>query len=126
MAEGWLRHLKGHNFNAYSAGIETHGLNPLAVQVMQEVGVDISQQKSKHVDELDDIDFDVVISVCAHADQTCPAFHKEVKRVFQGFEDPPKIAKELTDEEQILNCYRQVRDQIKSFVLEFEENLLAA
>jgi arsenate reductase len=124
MAEAWLRELKGSNFEVYSAGIEKHGMNSFAIEVMNEVGIDMSKQYSKELSELDDIEFDVVISVCSHADQTCPVFPGNAKKVFKGFEDPPKLAEKLTKKSEILDCYRKVRDQIKEFVLDFEENIL--
>jgi len=116
MAEGWCRHLKGDIIEAYSAGIETHGLNPYAVKVMAEAGVDISGHKSKLLTELNGIDFDYVVTVCGHAHETCPFFPAKAKVVHVGFDDPPKLAKDLTDEEEKLNCYRRVRDEIKKFI----------
>jgi len=120
MAEGWTRHLKGAVIEAYSAGIETHGLNPNAVKVMAEAGVDISGHKSQHIDEFKDIALDVVVTVCAHAHETCPYFPGSAKVVHVGFDDPPKMARELAakgaSEEAQLDCYRKVRDEIKAFV----------
>lgn len=116
MAEGWCRHLKGDIIEAYSAGIETHGLNPYAVKVMAEAGVDISGHKSKLLTELNGIDFDYVVTVCGHAHETCPLFPAKAKVIHIGFDDPPKLAKDLTDEEEKLNCYRRVRDEIKKFI----------
>ena len=116
MAEGWCRHLKGEIIEAYSAGIETHGLNPYAVKVMAEAGVDISGHKSKLLTDLNGIDFDYVVTVCGHAHETCPFFPAKAKVVHVGFDDPPKLAKDLTDEEEKLNCYRRVRDEIKKFI----------
>ena len=124
MAEGWCRHLKGDIIEAYSAGIETHGLNPYAVKVMAEAGVDISGHKSKLLTELNGIDFDYVVTVCGHAHETCPFFPAKAKVVHVGFDDPPKLAKDLTDEEEILNCYRLVRDEIQKFVLSLPGSLL--
>ena len=116
MAEGWTRHLKGDQIEVYSAGIETHGLNPNAVKVMAEAGVDISTHKSQHIDEFADIDLDYVITVCGHAHDTCPMFPGNATVIHVGFDDPPKMALEFEDEEEKLNCYRTVRDQIKTFV----------
>ena len=120
MAEGWTRHLKGDVIDVYSAGIETHGLNPNAVKVMAEAGVDISGHRSQHIDEFKEIAIDVVVTVCGHAHETCPYFPANCKVVHVGFDDPPKMAKELAEqgasEEQQLDCYRTVRDQIKAFV----------
>jgi len=116
MAEGWARHLKADVIDPYSAGIETHGLNPKAVQVMKEAGVDISRQRSKHVRELAGIDLDYVITVCGHANENCPVFPGNTNVVHVGFEDPPKLAAEAPTEEEALNHYRRVRDEIKEFV----------
>jgi len=91
MAEGWAKHLKSDVIVPYSAGIKTHGLNPNAVKVMAEVGVDISNHYSKHVDELKDIQFDYVITVCGHANENCPVFPGKTRIVHIGFEDPPKL-----------------------------------
>lgn len=121
MAEGWGRALKSDLFDFYSAGIETHGLNPNAVKVMAEAGVDISTQRSQHIDEFKNTSIDYVVTVCSHAHETCPYFPANCKVVHVGFDDPPKMARELaalgaTEEEQ-LDCYRKVRDQVKEFVL---------
>ena len=116
MAEGWARHLKGDCVEPYSAGIETHGLNPNAVKVMAEAGVDISGHHSKHLDELKAIDFDYVITVCDNAYESCPMFPGKTKIVHVGFDDPPRLAKEAKTEEEALNIYRRVRDEIKALV----------
>ena len=92
MAEGWARHLKGDCLEAYSAGIETHGLNPHAVQVMAEAGVDIGGQLSQHVDELSDVPLDLVVTVCGHAHENCPVFSGDAKVPHVGFDDPPRLA----------------------------------
>ena len=120
MAEGWTRHLKGEQIEAYSAGIETHGLNPHMVKVMAEVGVDVTSQKSENIRDFADTQLDVVITVCGHAHETCPVFPANCKVVHSGFPDPPKMAKELAEqgasEDEQLECYRKVRDGIKSYV----------
>jgi arsenate reductase len=116
MAEGWARHLKGDSIEPYSAGVETHGLNPRAVKVMAEAGVDISEHLSKHLEELRDIEFDHVITVCENAHQSCPIFPGTTKVTHVGFEDPPRLAKEAATEEEALNHYRRVRDEIRAFV----------
>ncbi len=120
MAEGLTKSLKGDLINAYSAGIETHGLNPNAVKVMNEIGIDISTHKSKHIDEFKNIKIDIIITVCGHAHETCPYCPTDCKIIHIGFNDPPKKAKELAEqgisEEEQLNCYRKVRDEIKQFV----------
>ncbi len=116
MAEGFCRHLRGDQINAYSAGIEKHGLNPLAVRVMQEVGVDIAGHYSKTVDELVGVKFDVVITVCGHANETCPAFPGKPIKIYQGFDDPPILAANTKTEEDALVHYRRVRDDIKAYI----------
>jgi arsenate reductase len=127
MAEGWTRHLKSDVVEACSAGIETHGLNPNAVKVMAEAGVDISNHKSQNISEFKDVPLDVVVTVCGHAHETCPLFPGNCKVVHVGFNDPPKMARELAekgeDEEAQLECYRQVRDEIKAFVEQLPEIL---
>ena len=116
MAEGWARHLKSDLMNVYSAGIETHGLNPNAVTVMAESGVDISGQTSQNISEFSDIPLDIVVTVCGHAHETCPLFPTGAKVVHVGFDDPPKMVLEVDGEEEKLNCYRKVRDEIRAFV----------
>jgi arsenate reductase len=121
MAEGWVRRLKSDSIEAFSAGIETHGLNENAVKVMAEAGVDISGHRSKHVDELKTIEFDYVITVCDHAAEHCPIFPGEAKVLHVGFDDPPRLAKEANSPEEGLDCYRRVRDEIKAFVEKIPE-----
>lgn len=116
MAEGWARHLKGDVIEPYSAGIETHGLNPNAVKVMAEAGVDISGHRSKHVDEVRDIPFDYVVTVCDDAHESCPLFPGKTRVIHVGFDDPPRLAKEAKDEQEALSHYRRVRDEIRRFV----------
>jgi len=123
MAEGWARHLKSGVIEACSAGIETHGLNPLAVRVMAEAGVDISGQRSKHVNELRHVDFDYVVTVCGHANENCPVFLGKTKVIHVGFDDPPALAKGLSDEAVVLDIYRRVRDEIRDFVVSLPERL---
>jgi arsenate reductase len=126
MAEGWAESLKSDKIEAYSAGIETHGLNPNAVRVMKEAGVDISHHKSQHINEFKDIPLDYVITVCGHADENCPVFPRSVKVVHHPFDDPPKLAKGFEKEEDKLNCYRKVRDEIKAYVASLPESLKTA
>ena len=126
MAEGWARALKGEVIEAYSAGIETHGLNPNAVKVMAEAGVDISGHTSKNVDALPDVPFDYVVTVCGHADENCPLFPGPAKVVHFGFDDPPALAKLVESEAAKLDCYRRVRDEIRVFVEKMPEILLAS
>ena len=124
MAEGWARHLKGNVIEAYSAGVEPHGMNPHAVRVMREAGVDISGQRSKHVNELTDVPLDVVVTVCGHAHESCPMFPGKTKVVHVGFDDPPQLAKGAATEEEALSHYRRVRDEIREFVAERMEREL--
>jgi arsenate reductase len=121
MAEGWARHLRGEVIEAYSAGIERHGLNPLAVKVMAEAGVDISEQRSKTIDDLSVREFDWVITLCGHANETCPFFPG--KKIHRGFDDPPKLAADAQDEEGALGHYRRVRDEIKAFIMTMPQSL---
>jgi arsenate reductase len=123
MAEGWARALKGDSIEAYSAGIETHGLNPNAVQVMAEAGVDISGQSSKNVADLMDVPFDYVVTVCGHAHETCPMFPGEATVVHVGFDDPPALAKQAGSDEDALDCYRRVRDEIRGYVESLPQSL---
>ncbi len=123
MAEGWARYLKSDVLEAQSAGIETHGLNPLAVRVMAEAGVDISSQRSKHVDELKHVVFDYVVTVCGHANEHCPMFPGNTKVIHAGFDDPPALSREAASEEAVLNIYRRVRDEIRGFVESLPESL---
>ena len=116
MAEGWTRRLKAALIEPYSAGIETHGLNPLAVKVMAEAGVDISEHRSKHVDELRSVPFDYVVTVCDHANEVCPLFPGRVRHIHVGFDDPPRLARNASTEEEALGHYRRVRDEIRDFV----------
>jgi arsenate reductase (thioredoxin) len=116
MAEAWVNTLRKHEWLAYSAGIETHGMNASAVAVMNELGIDMSQHYSKNVDELTGQHFDLVVTVCDHAAEHCPslsAYH-DVKHV--PFDDPPALAKQAGPDVEPLNSYRRVRDEIKSFV----------
>lgn len=123
MAEGWAKHLKNSTVESYSAGIETHGLNPYAVKVMAESGVDISEHKSKTTEAFKDIEFDYVITVCGHANETCPLFKDNAKVIHKGFDDPPKLAAAITDESEKLEPYRRVRDEIKEFIENLPEYL---
>ena len=123
MAEGWARHLKGDVLEAHSAGIEPRGLDPRAVRVMAEAGVDISAQRSKHVRELAGIAFDYVVTVCDRAGAACPVFPGRTKVVHVGFDDPPALAGGAATEEEALAHYRRVRDEIRDFVAGLPDNL---
>lgn len=116
MAEGWARHLRGDVVEPFSAGIEKHGLDPLAVKAMAEVGVDISKHESKTVRELPEKEFDYVVTVCGHAQESCPRFPGKARIVHAGFDDPPRLAREAKSEEEALAHYRRVRDEIRAFV----------
>ncbi|MBN1436615.1 MAG: arsenate reductase ArsC [Sedimentisphaerales bacterium] len=115
MAEGFARALRD-DLEPYSAGIETHGLHPHAVQVMAELNIDISHHRSKLLSELQHIPFDLVITVCSHAHESCPVFPGNTKVIHAPFDDPPKLAQSAPNPQAALDCYRQVRDQIKNFI----------
>ena len=123
MAEGWARALKGDVIEPYSAGVEPHGMNSLAVKAMAETGVDISEQHSKHVDELASVPFDYVVTVCDHANETCPVFPGRVKRLHVSFDDPPRLARGAKSDAEALPHYRRVRDEIRRFVEEFDKHI---
>jgi arsenate reductase len=123
MAEGWAKKLKGEVIDAYSAGVEPHGMNPRAVRVMAEAGVDLSGHYSKHLDELKAVTFDFVVTVCDHANETCPVFSGKTRRIHVGFDDPPRLAKDAKSEEEALGHYRRVRDEIRRFVENLNEFL---
>jgi arsenate reductase len=122
MAEGWARHLKGGVIEAWSAGLVKHGLNPYAAQVMLEAGADISGQVSKTIEELPVVAFDYVITLCDHANESCPYFPGKI--IHHGFPDPPTLAATAASPEEKLACYRRVRDQIRDFILTLPAALL--
>ncbi len=124
MAEGWARRLKPDTIEPYSAGIEARGLDPLAVKIMAEAGVDISEQRSKELNVFRDIQFDYVVTVCGHAREVCPVFPGKTKVVHAGFDDPPKLAENAKTEEEALAHYRRIRDEIRAFVLELPEHMI--
>jgi arsenate reductase len=117
MAEGLCRHYRSEQFEATSAGIETHGLNPLAVRVMAEIGIDISHHKSKTTADLGNVFFDVVVTVCQHAQETCPYYPSAARMLHHSFDDPPRLAATAATEEEALAPYRRVRDEIRAFIL---------
>jgi len=123
MAEGWARRLKPDQVEPYSAGVEPRTLDPRAVRVMTEAGVDISGQRPKHVDEFKEIDLDCVVTVCGHAHERCPMFPGRTKVTHVGFDDPPALAAGAQTEEEALGHYRRVRDEIKAFVEKLPEAL---
>jgi arsenate reductase len=116
MAEGWARHLKADLYNALSAGTDPHGVNPMAVKVMEEVGVDLSQHSSKTIEDVKDVALDLVISVCDSARESCPALSGGIKHIHSGFDDPPALARDCTTEEEALEHYRRVRDEIREYI----------
>ncbi|MEO8377225.1 MAG: arsenate reductase ArsC [Candidatus Sumerlaeota bacterium] len=118
IAEGFARAILGEEFTPYSAGIVAHGQNPKAIKVMVEAGVDISHQHSKTLQSLIDqgVEFDVVYTVCGHADENCPVFSGKTKVVHHGFDDPPRLAKDARNDEEALGHYRRVRDEIRAWI----------
>ncbi|MDB5112125.1 MAG: arsC2 [Mucilaginibacter sp.] len=116
LAEGYLRHFAGNKATIYSAGIETHGVNPKAIQVMAEDGIDISHHTSNNVDEYTGIPFDYVITVCDNAKENCPFFPTNAQRLHYNFPDP---AKATGNAEEIMNEFRRVRDMIKTYAQDF-------
>lgn len=116
LAEGYLRHFANQKAEIYSAGVETHGVNPRAIAVMKEDGIDISGQTSNHIDEYRHIDFDFVITVCDHAKERCPVFASQTKTFHQNFPDP---AKATGTDEEILDQFRKVRNMIKDYCNQF-------
>ncbi len=112
LAEGYLRHFYGEKANVYSAGVETHGVNPRAIATMKEDGIDISAHTSNHVDEYLAIPFDLIFTVCDHASERCPIFPRSAKRIHHNFTDP---AKATGSEEEIMAEFRRVREEIKSY-----------
>ena len=123
MAEGWAKSLKNDLYDVYSAGVDPHGMNPDAIAVMQEVGVDISKQTSDHIDSFLDIGLDLVVTVCDHAHETCPLFRGNTEVVHIGFDDPPRLAAGAESDEERLAPYRRVRDEIRAFVDGLPESL---
>ena len=112
IAEGYLRHYANGKAKIYSAGIETHGVNPKAIETMKEDGIDISTHTSNNVDEYGGIDFDFVITVCDNANERCPIFPSKAKKFHHNFPDP---AKARGTEEEIMNEFRKVREMIKEY-----------
>lgn len=123
MAEGWAKYLKAATIEPFSAGIEKHGLNPLAVKVMAEAGLDISGQKSKLTTELAGISFDYIVAVCDQAAASCPIFQGSGKIIRRSFPDPPRMAAAKNTEAEKLECYRRVRDEIRDFIEALPESL---
>lgn len=116
MGEAWARHLWGDRFEVYSAGIAPHGMDARTVRVMEEAGINMDGYRSKHVDELKGLAFDIVITVCDEAREACPFFPGEHLTLHQGFEDPPVLARDAKTEEEALRHYRRIRDEIRAYV----------
>ena len=116
MAEGWARHLRGDEIEAHSAGLIAHGLNPRAVKVMAEAGVDISGHQSNKVDEMLTVPFEYIVTVCGHADANCPVFPGKARIIHREFDDPPTLALKAKDEKEALGHFRRVRDEIRDFI----------
>ena len=126
MAEAFARHLKGDQLTPYSAGVTATQLNPHAVTVMKELGIDMTaDQSSKTMDSLLQTPIDVVVTVCSHAHETCPAFPAAARIVHHGFEDPPHLTADMPDGEEKLAVYRRVRDEIKNYILTLPDSLPA-
>ena len=123
MAEGWARHLRGDVVDPYSAGIVARGLDPRAMRVMAEAGVDIAGQRSKRLEELRGITFDGVVTLCDDAQEHCPVFQGRTKAIHVGFDDPPRLARQARTDEEALAHYRRVRDEIRAFVETLPESL---
>lgn len=123
MAEAWTNRLKGDQFEAYSAGVEPKGVDPKAVKAMAEAGISISEQSSKDIDSLGNLEFDYVVTLCDNARESCPFFPAKTLLMHRGFDDPPKLAEDMDDEEESMGHYRRVRDEIKAFVENLPETL---
>ncbi len=116
MAEGFARRRLGDRIDAYSAGSRPSRLDSCAVRVMKEAGIDISRQRSKHIDEFDGLEFDYVVTVCSGASESCPYFPAKTKIIHREFDDPPRLSQEAASEEEKLEIYRRVRDEIGTFI----------
>jgi arsenate reductase len=124
MAEAWTKHLKKDEFEAYSAGVSPKGVDPRAIKAMAEAGIDISNQKSKDVSALGNLEFDDVITLCDNAREACPYFPAKTRLLHRGFDDPPRLAVGARDEEEAMNHYRRVRDEIRAFAEGLPEGLM--
>ena len=112
IAEGYLRYFHGEKAEVYSAGVETHGVNPRAIATMKEDGINLSAHTSNHVDEYLSISFDLILTVCDHASERCPIFPGKAQRIHHNFTDPAKV---IGTEEEIMAEFRRVREEIKEF-----------
>lgn len=124
MAEAFTRHLKGNQIEALSAGVAPKGIDPRAAKAMSEVGIDISSQGSKSLNQVIHLQFDYVVTLCDDAQKTCPSFPGNTRVIHVGFDDPPKLAATAREEEEAMLHYRRVRDEIKAFVERLPEALL--
>jgi arsenate reductase (thioredoxin) len=125
MAEGFARRLLAGRVIPYSAGVDPHGMNPRAMQVMVEAGFPIDDHHSKHVRDLAGVEFDYVITVCGHADEACPVLPGPSRRIHRGFDDPPRLARDAKSDDEALPHYRRVRDEIKTFISTLDSDTLA-
>lgn len=123
MAEGWARALRADLIEPWSAGTDPHGMNPLAIRAMAEAGVDIASQSSKSVEALSHVAFDYVVTVCDHARESCPLFHGPAKVIHVGFDDPPRLARDASSDEEAMPHYRRVRDEIRAFIQTLPQSL---
>jgi arsenate reductase len=123
MAEGFARALRGDRIEASSAGTSPHGLNRLAVRAMREVGIDISSHTSKNVSDLGRVPFDVVVTVCDAANESCPVFPGATRVLHRSFDDPPRLAAGASSDEEALPHYRRVRDEIRAFIESLPESI---
>jgi arsenate reductase len=116
IAEGWMRHYVGELANVYSAGIETHGVNPRAIAIMKEAGIDISKHTSNHIDEYKEIPFDLMLTVCDHANENCPYFPSTATRFHHNFFDPSKVK---GTEEEIHSAFAKTCEEIRAYCENF-------
>lgn len=123
MAEGLLRHRSGHRFDVWSAGTERHGLNPDAVRVMQEIGIDISAHECKTLEDLPDLAFDYVATVCDRAKESCPVLPGSAVVIHRSFDDPPALAAAAATDDEALQHYRRVRDEIAAWCAELADRI---
>ncbi len=119
MAEGWTNALQGESFQAFSAGVKKSSVDPLAVKVMDEAGIDLSGHYSKLIEELPEVQFDYVVTLCDHARESCPIFFSDAEKIHKGFDDPPHLSRDAASREEALKHYRRIRDEIREFVLSF-------
>ncbi len=123
MAEGWTNAQQGEIFQAFSAGVKKSSVDPLAAEAMAEVGIELSEHYSKLIEELPEVKFDYVVTLCDHARESCPIFFSDAEKIHKGFDDPPYLARDAASREEALEHYRRVRDEIREFVLSFPQGL---